>query len=133
MELIGGTNIERMGREIPRVAARYPVNLQVTWYLPKSRLSLRPRSVDARMIDLSLAGAAIELPSNSRTEVGAQGVFELSNRRGQVQVRYVSHPPGNPSRMHLGVAFVRLDDELRDAINRFVDHQSELRLGGRGV
>ncbi len=127
MELIGGSDIERLGREIPRITARYPVDLEVTWFLPKSGLALRPRPVQARLIDLSLAGAAIEIPYESKLSVGDTASLELSGRRGRVQIRHISRPVDAPSLMHLGVSFIRLDDELRDAIHNFVDRQSELR------
>ncbi len=127
METIAGASIERVGSEIPRVSTRYPVSLQVSWHLPKSGLALRPKIVPARLIDLSLAGAAVEIKAIKKAKVGDAATFELAGRRGRVQIRYIVRPANQPEMMHVGVAFSRLDDELWAAISHFVDRQAEMR------
>lgn len=74
----------------------------------------RKRTVDAELLDLSVAGALVRAPASSAIKTGSQIEILLSGEKGTVQVRNIR--TGDDGLVMYGVVFHRISPALEAAI-----------------
>ncbi len=102
---------------MPRLSVRYRVaGIGIEWIAPQGGRVLpnRKRTVDAILLDLSVAGALIRAPESSAIKTGSQIDIRLSGEAGTVQVRNMR--TGDDGLVLYGVVFHRISPALEAAI-----------------
>lgn len=102
---------------MPRLSVRYRVaGISIEWTAPQGGRVLpnRKRTVQADLLDLSVAGALVRAPASSAIKTGAHIDITLSGEPGTVQVRNIR--TGDDGLVHYGVVFHRISPALEAAI-----------------
>ena len=102
---------------MPRLSVRYRVaGIGIEWIAPQGGRVLpnRKRTVDAKLLDLSVAGALVRAPMSSAIKTGSQIGIRLSGESGTVQVRNIR--TGDDELVLYGVVFHRISPALEAAI-----------------
>lgn len=102
---------------MPRLSVRYRVaGISIEWIAPQGGRMLpnRKRTVDAELLDLSVAGALVRAPASSAIKTGSQIEILLSGEKGTVQVRNIR--TGDDGLVMYGVVFHRISPALEAAI-----------------
>lgn len=102
---------------MPRLSVRYRVaGISVEWIAPQGGRVLpnRKRTVDAELLDLSVAGALVRAPASSAIKTGMPIDILLSGESGTVQVRNMRM--GEDGLVLYGVVFHRISPALEAAI-----------------
>ena len=102
---------------MPRLSVRYRVTgVTLEWNAPQGGRFLpnRKKSVQAELVDLSVAGALVRAPESSAITIGTQIDIALSGEFGRVQVRNVR--PADDGMVLYGVVFHRISPALEAAI-----------------
>jgi len=86
------------------------------WTAPQGGRVLpnRKKTVDAELLDLSIAGALVEAPASSAIKTGDHINICLSGEPGTVQVRNIR--TGDDGLVLYGVVFLRISPALEAAI-----------------
>lgn len=116
---------------MPRLSVRYRVTgITLEWTAPQGGrvLPKRKRTVDAELLDLSVAGALVRAPESSAIQIGMQIDIKLSGESGTVQVRNMRM--GDDGLVLYGVVFHRFSPALEAAI---YDGIARLRNDKRNV
>lgn len=102
---------------MPRLSVRYRVTgITVEWIAPQGGRVLpnRKRTVEAELLDLSVAGALVRAPKSSAIKTGMPIDILLSGESGTVQVRNMRM--GDDGLVLYGVVFHRISPALEAAI-----------------
>ena len=102
---------------MPRLSVRYRVaGIGIDWIAPQGGRVLpnRKKMVEAKLLDLSVAGALVRAPKSSAIKTGSQIDICLSGEAGIVQVRNMR--TGDDGLVLYGVVFHRISPALEAAI-----------------
>jgi len=102
---------------LPRLSVRYRVaGITIGWNAPQGGRVLpnRKKTVDAELLDLSIAGALVRAPASTAIKTGVQIDICLSGEAGTVQVRNIR--TGDDGLVLYGVVFHRISPALEAAI-----------------
>ena len=102
---------------MPRLSVRYRVaGITVEWSAPQGGRVLpnRKKTVEAELLDLSVAGALVRAPASSAISIGSRIDIRLSGEPGTVRVRNIR--TGDDDLVLYGVVFHRISPALEAAI-----------------
>lgn len=102
---------------MPRLSVRYRVaGITIEWTAPQGGRLLpnRKRTVEAELLDLSVAGALIRAPESSAIKPGSKIDISLSGEIGEVRVRNIR--TADDGLVLYGVVFHRISPALEAAI-----------------
>lgn len=116
-EMVRQTDATAALASMPRLSIRYRVTgITLEWTAPQGGRVLpnRKRTVDAELVDLSVAGALVRAPASSAIKTGTNININLSGEDGTVQVRNMRM--GDDGLVLYGVVFHRISPALEAAI-----------------
>lgn len=102
---------------MPRLSVRYRVaGIAIEWSAPQGGRIMpnRKKTVEAELLDLSVAGALVRAPESSAIKTGSHIDITLSGEKGTVQVRNIR--TGDDGLVLYGVVFHRISPALEAAI-----------------
>lgn len=81
----------------------------------------------ARIVDVSITGAAVVAPASTHLHRGATALIRVDGREAVVRIERCT-PTLRPKVMRYGVQFCSIDPELRERLTRLVDEGRRTRL-----
>lgn len=110
----------RRPTEFPRISARYPIPaLKATWFAPGRRIGSGSSSVEIRIVDISVAGALIEAPTNKKIKLGTRVKMEISGHDGTAEIRNMRLAE-RYALSYYGITFLRMSPELEALVHSVV-------------
>lgn len=110
----------RRPEEFPRISERYRATAEAVIHVSSRRKVMKgsPKPVEAQVLDLSVAGALVTVPDDTRADIGSRMKFEINGFVGVAELR--NFRPASADRSYFGLSFFSMSDELRDEIFRLV-------------
>lgn len=116
-EMVRQSDAKAALASMPRLSVRYRVaGISIEWTAPQGGRLLpnRKKTVDAELLDLSVAGALVRAPASSAIKIGSMIDIRLSGENGTVQVRNIRTT--DDGLVLYGVVFHRISPALETAI-----------------
>ena len=105
----------------PRITPRYQIPpLRATWHAPsRRRIGGRTHATEVRLVDISIAGALLIAPANSKLETGSRLKIEFGDTDGIAEIRNVRDSE-HDGFSYYGINYFRMSDEMRQLVHGVV-------------